>query len=127
MGGAMNWFRGKGPGKLKYANKPVVDGGLRFDSTGEFKRWCVLRLLEKGHAIKNLERQKRYKMEVNGVHICTYVADFAYSEYLAMFGWQDVVEDFKSPATMSPIFAIKRKLMKACHGIEVRVTGKGVK
>lgn len=122
----MTWFRGRGPGALKYANKPVVEGGARFDSTGEFKRWCDLRMMERGSLIKNLRRQVTYELIVSGVLICKYRADYAYDERV-ITDWVPVVEDFKSPATMSPIFAIKRKLMKACHGIEVRVTGKGVK
>ena len=65
---------------------------------------------------------------MNGQHICDYVADFVYAEsFLGSAVESVIVEDYKSLATMTPIFAIKRKLMLACHGIEIRVTGKGVK
>lgn len=116
--------------KNKYGNKPVTDHpaarGLRFDSTGEFKRWCDLKMLERGLFIKNLRRQVNFDLEINGIHICQYRADYAYDERI-ITDWVPVVEDFKSPATTTPIFAIKRKLMQACHGIEVRVTGRGSK
>lgn len=118
----------RGRNNNKYGAKPVVDHGLRFDSTGEFKRWCDLVMLQKAGNITDLKRQVSFDLAVNGVEICRYIADFVYSEHLPLHGIsQRVVEDFKSKATMTPIFSIKRKLMKACHGIEVRLTGKGVK
>ena len=115
--------------RQKYGAKPVKDAGQHFDSTGEWRRWLELKLLEKANEIGHLERQRRFRLEVNGVHVCDYVADFVYSE--AILGdyanARTVVEDYKSLATMTPIFAIKRKLMLACHGIEIRVTGRGAK
>lgn len=113
--------------KNKYGAKPVVDSGQRFDSTGEFKRWCELKLLERAGEIKDLQRQVRYKLIVSEIPICDYVADFAYYEQVMGQPVCFIVEDFKSPATTTPIFGIKRKLMKACHGIDVRVTGRGAK
>ena len=115
--------------RQKYGAKPVKEAGQHFDSTGEFRRWCELKLLEKAGEIYQLERQIRFKLDVNGIHICDYVGDFSYFEHILPVtpdSLRRVVEDYKSPATMTPIFAIKRKLMLACHGIEIRVTGKGV-
>lgn len=117
--------------KNKYGAKPRREDGQHFASTGEFKRWCELRLLEKAGEVRGLVRQKRYPLDVNSIHICDYIADFFYWERAGLFGehgegFRGVVEDYKSLATLTPIFAIKRKLMLACHGIEIRVTGKGI-
>ena len=111
--------------RQKYGAKTVKTDGMKFDSTGEWRRWLELKLLEKAGEIHALERQRRFKLEVNGVHVCDYVADFCYFEDTLF--QHHIVEDFKSLATMTPIFAIKRKLMLACHGIEIRVTGRGIK
>ena len=125
VGGAMTWFKGRGAGKLKYGNVPVREGGAYFSSTGEFKRWCELKLLEKAGQIFDLKRQVPFDLTVNTVNICKYVADFTYRDH-GIFGGALIVEDYKSAATKTPIFDIKRKLMMACHGIDVRLTGKGV-
>lgn len=55
-------------------------------------------------------------MNVNGVKICTYFADFAYFEQNAR-----VVEDAKSTATKTPVYRLKRKLLLALYpGIDHR-------
>lgn len=104
------------PGKprAKYRNTPTVSDGLRFDSKREAKRWGELRLMERAGLIENLERQVRFPLKVNGVLVCTYVADFVYREGATR---ARVVEDAKGFRTRE--YQIKRKLMKAVHGIEI--------
>lgn len=102
----------------KYRNVPTVVDGLRFDSKGEAARWGELRLLERAGAIADLRRQVVYPLEVNGVLVAAYVADFVYLE-----GGETVVEDYKSAATRTAAYRLKAKLMLACHGIRVRETG----
>lgn len=101
---------------MKYGNVSKNVDGISFQSTGEANRWCELLLLQKAKKIRGLRRQVRYRIEVNGDHICDYIADFVYEE-----GARTIVEDFKSVATMTPVFQIKKKLMKACLGIEIRL------
>lgn len=95
-------------------NKPVVDG-IKFDSTAESARYVILREKEKLGLIKNLELQKKYDLVVNGLKICSYIADFVYE-----FGGRVVVEDVKG--MVQATFKLKYKLMKACHDIEIFVT-----
>jgi hypothetical protein len=99
--------------RAKYANEIVDVGGLRFDSKREARRWGELQLLERVGRITELRRQVRYRLEVNGVHVCDYLADFTYSE-----SGETVVEDSKGMRTRE--YRIKAKLMRACHGITVR-------
>ena len=71
-----------------------------------------LRLMEKAKDIQDLKRQVRYSLDVNGVHICFYVADFTYLERGAL-----VVNDSKGYRTKD--FILKSKLMLACHQIKI--------
>jgi hypothetical protein len=96
------------------AQKTVVDG-LKFDSKREAKRWCELKLMERAGTIADLERQIRYVFEVNGVRVCAYIADFRYR-----LNGSVVVEDCKGFRT--PEYKLKRKLMMACHGIDILET-----
>lgn len=100
------------------AVKTTVDG-IEFDSKAEAKRYSELKLLERAGKIKNLERQPRYDLEVNGVKIGFYKADFRYWDQASS---QQIVEDVKGMRT--PVFAIKAKLMKALHRVEIVEIGR---
>lgn len=99
----------------KYRNTPKRVGDHRFDSTAEADRYKDLLLLQQGGVIVGLTLQPRFRLEVNGVHICDYVGDFEYYERGAR-----VIEDKKGCKTRE--YVLKRKLMLAVHGIEVRET-----
>jgi hypothetical protein len=100
----------------KYRAKPVEIDGIRFDSTAEGARYCELRLAQKAGQIRHLVIHPRFKLTVNAIPVCVYVADFSYLE-----NGLRVVEDVKGVKT--PAYVIKKKLMRACHGIEIRETG----
>lgn len=107
----------------KYRNIPTIVDGIRFDSRKEAKRWAELRLLEKAGNICDLHRQETFDMWVGGHKICKYVADFTYYKTRGDVAYGFVVEDVKSAATRkNPIYRIKKKLMKAIHGIEILET-----
>ena len=100
------------------AVKTIVDG-IEFDSKAEARRYSELRLLERAGKIRNLERQVRYDLDVNGVRIGFYKADFRYWDQASN---QQIVEDVKGMRT--PVFAIKAKLMKALHRVEIVEIGR---
>jgi hypothetical protein len=106
----------------KYRNKRVVVDGVRFDSAGESRRWAELQLLERAGQIRNLERQKRIPLVVEGVKICDVVIDFLYFE-----GQARVAEDHKSAYTAKlPVWRLKKKLLAALYpAIEIREHVKG--
>lgn len=90
--------------------------GIVFDSLKEAKRWEFLRFREIAGTIRNLERQPKFDLHVNGVRIGSYSADFG---YLSNTG-QMVVEDVKSPHTRKePMYRWKIKHLKAEYGIDV--------
>lgn len=102
--------------RSKYRAVPTYVGDIRFDSKAEAKRWAELLLLQKGGYIRALERQVPYALDVNGVHVCNYIADFRYRE-----GAELVCEDVKGHRTRE--YILKNKLMLACHGVKIREVG----
>lgn len=106
----------------KYNAKPQVVDGIRFASKAEAKRDAELQLLARAGQIFALRRQPRYPLIVNGVKVCTYVADWEYVEKAAPSGpTVTIVEDRKGVQT--PAFKIKWALAKALHPeIEWRLT-----
>ena len=103
--------------RRKYRNRKVTVGDMTFDSAGELTRWYELKLLEKAGAIRNLERQVRVPLVVNGQKICAVVVDFAFFEVQ-----RRVWEDHKSAYTRTlPVWRIKKKLIDALFpNVELR-------
>lgn len=90
----------------------------RFDSHAEARRYDVLRQLSRAKEVSEIRLQPVYTLEVNGVKVATYRADFSYKDAHG----REVVEDVKGgKATQTPEFRIKAALMLACHGIRVRI------
>lgn len=101
---------------MKYGNVPTNVEGKSFHSKHEAQRYSELVLLQKAGEIENLQLQVTYRLDVGGHHICKYIADFVYDDK----NGRQVVEDTKSYATAKdPVYRLKKKLMKACHGIEI--------
>jgi hypothetical protein len=112
-------FRKMGASKgTKYNNtritKSTIWGEVTFDSIGEYN--CYLSLLPEYEMGKYaMRRQVKYPIEVNGVKITTYVADFV----LDYDDGSTRVIDFKGVETDS--FKLKKKLMEAVHGIKIEL------
>jgi len=102
------------PPTNKYHNQPVVVDGIRFASKREARRWLELRELEKAGVIRNLRRQVKYPLSVNGQLICTYIGDFSYVE--AASG-REHLEDAKGVRTA--VYLLKRRLLLALRGIRI--------
>lgn len=99
----------------KYNARRVTIQGHTFHSKKEARRFLELQELEKQGVIADLKLQVRYKLVVNGVHICDYIPDFEYTEQ-----GKTVTEDVKGRRTRE--YILKRKLMKAVHNITIRET-----
>lgn len=120
----------------KYRNKKITVDGMTFDSKREYRRYCELKLLEKGGYICNLEFQRKFVLipeqreESTEVYQkgknkgklkpgkviekeCSYIADFVYTE-----NGKTVVEDTKGFRTKD--YIIKRKLLLFFYGIKIR-------
>lgn len=99
----------------KYRNIKTVIDGITFASKAEAWRYLELMALKKAMVISDLVLQPKWAMKVNGVKICSYVADFAYRE---KGNFWLIVEDVKGIKT--PVYRLKKKLMKAIHGIDIK-------
>lgn len=115
--------------RQKFGNRKTtgVDGVVH-DSSKEFRRWQELELRERAGEIRHLRRQVPFALVVGRVLVCTYIADFVYEEgaatgreYVPGSHAATIVEDCKSPPTRKlAAYSIKRKLMQAIHGIQIR-------
>lgn len=86
-----------------------------YASKKEHRRAQTLKMLENKKIIHSLKEHPRYKINVNKLHICDYIADF---EYINKDG-EKIVEDVKGMQKGLPyqIFQIKRRLMQATNNI----------
>jgi Protein of unknown function (DUF1064) len=100
----------------KYRNRKAEYNGIQFDSQKEMKRYQELLLLEQAGQIRSIQLQPRYDLVVNGNKIGFYRADFCYEDVAT---GTLIVEDVKSPATKTPVYQLKKKLVKAIYGIEI--------
>lgn len=110
--------------KPKYRNKKTVVDDITFDSKKEAERYQHLLRLQANGLIKNLERQPVYKIIINDFLVCKIIPDFRYQILMAVDGmtFKDYVrvEDVKSLITKkNPVYRLKKKLLKAVHGVEV--------
>lgn len=122
--GARGRHRGaRGVGESKYRNTKTEVGGITFDSKAEARRWCELKLLERAGQIAHLQRQAVYvlapSVKFDGSKraqpALKLIVDFSYMEAGRL-----VLEDVKGVITTA--FTIKRHLLKAQHGLDVRLT-----
>lgn len=115
----------KKPKKNKYGAEKTTFMGLKFDSSGEASRWGELVILERMGTIQNLKRQVIYELapsvkldgDSKAKPALRYEADYQYVK-----DGKTVVEDFKSSATITPVFRIKQHLMATVHGIQVKLS-----
>lgn len=96
------------------AVRTEVDG-IKFHSKKEASRYLELKMLQADGAISELRLQVSYKITVNDFLICRYIADFVYIQ-----DGKEIVEDVKGKIT--DVYRLKKKLMKACHGIDIYET-----
>lgn len=99
----------------KYRNVRTSTRGFTFASRKEAKRYEELELLVKAGEISVLRRQPRFRLAVNGLDICTYVADFDYWDSKLC---KRIIEDVKGMRT--PLYRVKKSLMMAVHGIDIK-------
>jgi len=110
----LNGIRKAVPRPSKYRNSRTFFDGIKFASRKEARVYGWLKLRERQRDISELRLQVPYALQVNGEIICTYRADFVYLDR----NGKEVVADAKGYRTRE--YLMKRKLMKAIHGIEIR-------
>lgn len=103
------------PSPSKLHNVRTSVDGITFDSLLEARRYGELKIEVMASTITDLEVHKPFSLNVNGIHICDYESDFVYRR-----DGKFVVEDVKSKPTVTRLYRVKKKLMRAIHGIEIQ-------
>ena len=109
---------------MKYGNRKTQLDGITFDSKHEAERYAELKLMEKAGLISNLELQKTFVLigtqrDKDGKVLerpVTYRADFVYKDEHG----KRIVEDAKSPATRTPVYRLKKKLLLSIYGLQIK-------
>ncbi len=96
----------------KWHNVRTTVDGITFASKHEAERYSELKLEQLAGEITELELQKPYRLDVSGVHICDYIADFVYKR-----NGVRVTEDAKGKPT--ELYRVKKALMRAIYGIDI--------
>jgi len=104
--------------KSKFRNTKCKAQGEKFDSIGERDRWFFLEAAQREGKIRNLERQVKFEMIVNGEHICDMKPDYAYE---IAPSWEKIISDFKGGYKLPADWTMKRKLLKALYGVEIYI------
>lgn len=107
----------------KYRNIKTTVDGIQFDSKAEAARWGELKLMERAGLIRDLKRQQSFELapsvKFEGAKraqpALRLIVDFTYYE-----GERRIAEDVKGVVTTA--FTIKRHLLKAEWGLDVRLT-----
>lgn len=99
----------------KYHNVRTEVDGLKFASKREAQRYGELKL---DPEVTHLERQVRFKLEVNGIECGEYVLDFRFRRKGKVVH-QDVKGDTDPSSVAYRLFKLKSNLMKAIYGITV--------
>ncbi len=101
----------------KYHNKKTDYKGEKYDSKAEAGYAAELDMLKnarfEAQRVVLWERQVRYPLVVNDVKIAVYVLDFKVT-----YG-DGRVEHVDVKGMRTDVYKIKKKLMLACHGIEI--------
>jgi len=96
----------------KFGAKKTVWNGIQYDSKLEAGYAHDLDLLKKAGQVKDIQRQVRFSLDVNKIHIANYIADFV----VTLPNGQKQVHETKGFST--DVFRMKWKLMEALYGDE---------
>ena len=106
----------QGKKKSREGNVPTEYNGVTYASKKEANRARQLDWKVAAELIKGWKCQVPFKIEIAGIHITTYIADFVVDH-----GSRIEVEDCKGRKSGGPyqMFIIKKRLMKIVHGIDI--------
>ncbi len=106
----------KGKTSLYKAIPTETADGQKFKSILESDYYNRCWVLMKSGEITKIEREIRYELVVNGILIAHYDMDFRITYATGIVEYVDC----KSTATKTPLYMMKKKLMKALHDIELK-------
>lgn len=103
----------------KYGAKKTEYNGDIYDSKKEASYAYKLDILRKAKGndkgndkVLDVERQVKFSIDVNDIHICNYILDFKVT-------YPDRVVHYDVKGMLTPVYKLKKRLMKACHDIDI--------
>ena len=96
---------------MKFNNIPKRYAGKTYQSTLEARYAQHLDLLKRGGEIQDYKEQVVFRLNINGSHICNYIADFVVT---GKYGRLEIHE-CKSPITKTAVWSVKWKLAQALY------------
>lgn len=101
----------------KYHAKRITVDGRTYDSQAEARYGEQLLLLERARKVGGVERQRPFHvLGPKGELVCTYNADFCFWDHE-----QDRFRVIDVKGVETPVFRLKRKLLRAFLGIDVEL------
>jgi len=105
------------PKRNKYGAKKTTLDGITFDSKAEANYFAQLKQREKAGEVGGVELQRPFVvLGPKGELITTYKADFAFWDFK-----EDRFRVIDVKGVQTPVFRLKRKLVKAFLGVDVEV------
>lgn len=101
----------------KFRNIKTEVDGIKFDSKKEANRYYELKLYQRTKQISDLQLQVPFVLidKSKWGRAIKYVADFTYIQDGKL-----VVEDVKSPISITPVYKLKKRLLAERYGIEIK-------
>jgi hypothetical protein len=107
--------------KNKYRNQKVEVDGINFHSRKEANFYSDLLIKKNAKLITDFERQVKYDIRVNDIHIAKYFLDFKVINLDGSINYYDVKGKDKVSGKWitTDVFALKKKLVEAIYGIKI--------
>lgn len=104
----------KGKSTSIYKNRYCECDGILFQSVREMTYYICVRNQKLSGEIKDFKRQVTYSLDIDGIHIAKYKADFVVYNWDGTF----IVVDVKGVRTA--IYRMKKALMLICHRVKIK-------
>lgn len=104
-------------GRNKYGAEPCEEDGYRFASIKERAEYRRLKLRLSAGEIADLEVHPAYELVVNGERVGRFTLDFRYR--VVATGATVAVDVKGGKATKTEAYGLRKKLLKALHGLDV--------
>jgi hypothetical protein len=106
--------------KQKYGNVRCELDGFKFDSKAEMRHYAGnLKIRQMAGEIESLQVHPRYPLNVNGIEVGVYEADFVYTDRRT--GVLHVVDVKGGRATNTPLSQLKQRIFAAQYGTKVEI------
>jgi len=107
--------------KNKYRNQKVEVDGITFHSRKVANFYSDLLIKKNAKLITDFERQVKYDIRVNDIHIAKYFLDFKVINLDGSINYYDVKGKDKVSGKWitTDVFALKKKLVEAIYGIKI--------